>query len=237
MKFLYKDSFFKKKNNITLYSNYTLLENFENKSKFFKFFVLKDKKYYRKVFLKTRKGLSLNEKKNSIIRDFNYDTLQKLINIMTKKGKKNTTFEHINKAIEHFFFSFNEFNYDFGNYDNYKNLMFLMNNLHEYNNFNYLFNLSLKRHISIFDLKPKKIDKKKKKQTNSYEITYIPPKRRLKNLLKIISFYSENFKNYSFWERLFWLFFSIIVNKKPFYISKRRNYIYKKAIRQFILKN
>lgn len=151
----------------------------------------------RKISSKIKKGITTTEKKNSLKRDKNLPMLNQFINIMNGDGNKRLIFKNFNKAIELFFFTLNEENEEFFKYKNYAIFLFLIKNYHEYNNFNYIFEDLIPNYYSIFDIKTKK-NYKKRKQIKKYkhEIIYIPEPKRLKNVLKIISFYSENFKNY-----------------------------------------
>lgn len=192
----------------------------------------------RKVLLSIRKGVTKSEKKNSLKRDKNNNVLQQYLNTMLLNGDKNTLFKNFNKAVENLFFILNDENEEFLKYKDYKSLHFLVNNFVEFNDFNYLLNTFLPRYFSLFDIKTTKNNKKRSRNAKKYshEIIYIPESKRLKNVLKIISVYSENFKNYNLWERLFWLFIILLTDQKKTNLLKRRSYIYKKSIKFFINK-
>lgn len=191
----------------------------------------------RKIVLDIKKGITKTEKKNSLKRDKNNTILQQYFNIMIKNGNKNTLFKNFDQAIEMFFFILNGEDENFNNYRNYSSLNFLVNNLVEYNDFSYLLEIFLPKYFSLFDIKTIKNNKKKRSlKKYSHEVVYISENKRLKNLLKIINTYSENFKNYELWDRLFWTFIKLILNdgSKKSYLLNRRSYIYKKSIKFFI---
>lgn len=152
----------------------------------------------RKVYLNIKKGITKTEKKNSLKRDINNTTLQQFINIMIYKGNKSSLFKHFNDAIENFFFILNDENEEFIKYKNYIPLHFLVNNFIEYNDFNHLLSVFLPKYFSVFDIITIKNNKKRNKNAKKYshEIVYIPENKRLKNTLKLINIYTENFKNY-----------------------------------------
>lgn len=194
------------------------------------------KKYYknRKVLLRIKKGITKTEKKNSLKRDKNNSILQQYMNIIVKDGGKNTIFKNFSKSIENFYFILNDENEEFYKYKNYLILNFLVNNFIEFNDFDYLLKRFLPDYYSIFDMKTIK-NKKKGKNLKKYnhEICYIPEAKRLKNLLKIINVYSKSFKNYNLWERLFWVFITLMMDKDKTNLLKRRSFIYKKSIKFF----
>lgn len=191
----------------------------------------------RKILSKIKKGITKTEKKNSLKRDLNNTIIQQFLNLNLKKGAKFNLFKHMNKSVENFFYILNKENEEFFKYKNYKSIFFLTNNFHDYNNFNYLLKSFLPKYFSVFDIRTKKTTKRSKfNKKYSHEIVYIPEPKRLKNLLRIFTTFSENFKNYEFWERLFWSFISIIMNRKNVFLSKRKLYIYKKSIQFFVRK-
>lgn len=158
----------------------------------------------RKVLLNIKKGVTLTEKKNSIKRDKNNILIQQYLNVCSKTGNKNTLLKHFNIMLENFFMIFNEDFEEFQKHKNYAIINYLVNNVNSYSNFNFLLESSLINFQSVFDIKTKKNQKKQKLQRKfSHEIIYIPKQKRLKSMLKVISVYSENFKYYSYWERLF----------------------------------
>lgn len=178
-------------------------DNFNNFNNFLNIEYLKDNVKNRKITSKIKKGITKTEKKNSLKRDRNNTFFQQYINVMVKNGNKNTILRNFNKSVELFFFIFNEDNDEFSNYKNYKALNFLNNNFSEYNDFNFILKFFLPKYFCIFDIKTKKNNKKRSNKKYQHEITYIPEAKRLKNTLKLINVYSESFKNYSLWERLF----------------------------------
>ena len=240
MKFLEKNKFLK----ISLINDdndfiFNLYNDYDEESfinlKFLKFNYLKKNIKNRKIFLKIRKGLTSTEKKNSLKRDSNFSIVQQYINVSLKGGNKDIVFKNLDKAVEIIFFSFNDENEEFIKYKNFFNLNFLVNNFIDYCDFSFLLGEFLPQYYSVFDIKTKKNHKKSRKiKKYSHEIIYIPENKRLKNTLKVLNMYTNNFKNYELWERLFWMFTTVINNKKNSYIYKRRAYIYKKSIRFFV---
>ena len=239
MKFLVTKNLLEK-NNLNFNENY--IPNLYNN--IYKFHILVKLGYLkkfvknRKVLLNIKKGITKTEKKNSLKRDKNNTIIQQFMNIMLRGGNKNTLFKHFDKSIENFYFILNDENEEFLKYKDYLPLNFLVNNFIEYNDFNYILENFLPGYFSLFDIKTIKNNKKRTRNPKKYshEITYISENKRLKNLLKIINVYSENFKNYELWERLFWLFIVLITDKKKSNLIKRRSYIYKKSIKFFINK-
>lgn len=195
----------------------------------------------RKVLLNVRKGLTKTEPKNSLKRDINNTILQQYINLMITDGNKFTVFKNLDKMVESFFFILNEEDDEFSKYKHYEPLSFLVNFFVEYNDFNYLLELLLPKYCSIFEMKTKKINKKKRIATTkkySHEVVYVTEPKRLKNLLKNINIYSESFKKYELWERMFWLFIIVLLEDegKKSYFIERRSYIYKKSLKFFMKK-
>lgn len=192
----------------------------------------------RKNINNIRPGVSKNIKKNSIKRDKNNNLLFQFISLNTKKGKKTLILKNISIMLESLFFSFSNFCVEFNNYSNYNSLFYIFNKNIYYFNPNNIFFLITSGLESIFEIKTKKNNKKLKlKEKYSHEIAYIPRERRLKYILRSLSFYKENFKNYNLWERLFWSFFNILLNKEKSFLSARREYIYIKSVKFFKKKN
>lgn len=241
MKFLFKNNFYNlTKINYSNTNNYSLLtyndvsEDIPELSDFFSIEYSKKVVLNRKILLNIKKGLTKSEKKNSLKRDKNNTILQQYINIAVKNGNKSTFFKHFNMAVDNFYFILNNENDEFYKYKNYLIYNFLVNNFMEYNDFNFILENSLKEFFSMFDIKTIKSRKKSKTlKKYTHQIFFIPENKRLKNLLKVLNAYSEGFKNYNLWERLFWLFIILITDKKRTNLIKRRNYIYKKSIKFF----
>ena len=198
------------------------------------YWILKDNFKRRKILNRIKKGVTSTEKKNSIKRDLNQNLFQQYINVTFKKGNKEYIFNQINIASETFFLSLNEDFDEFYKYKDYKSFVFLSNYVKEYNNFNFILCNSLLNFESIFDIKTRKNSKKLRRvKPYNQEIVFIPKSKRLKSVLRNLAVYSESFKNYSLWERLFWLFMLISLDFKKSPIFKRKMYIYKKSINFF----
>ena len=196
----------------------------------------KNFKKSRKIISNTRIGVISNIKKVSLKRDKNFNLLNQYINLMQKKGSKINLFKNINLSVENLFFSLNHNLEEFSIYKNYPNYVYLHNNNYFFSDFNYLLNNSIENLESIFEIKPKKNNKKLKLPSKyTHEIVYIPKDKRLKYVLRSLSVYKENFKNYNLWERIFWSFFILTMNKNNSFLKKRRDYIYSKSIKFFKL--
>lgn len=197
-----------KKNNFNLnYKNNFIINIYDNEHIFYiltNLGYMKKNVIKRKFLLNIKKGITKTEKKNSLKRDKNISILNSYLNIMIFNGNKNTLFKHFNEAVENFFYIFNNENDEFYKHKDYLILNYLSNNFIEYNDFVYMLNKFLPDYYSIFDIKTKKNNKKSKnKKKYSHKIFYIPENKRLKNTLKILNSYSNTFKNYNLWERLF----------------------------------
>lgn len=204
-------------------------------------FLNKEYILYKKEIKKNRKnlklirpGISLNKLKNSIIRDKNNSLIEQYININLKKGKKVKIYKNVNLMIENLFLTIILETDEFNKYDYYNNFIQLYKNDVNYSNINWILNLYSKNFKSIFEIKTIK-NNKKLKLSNKYthEIVYIPKERRLKYVLKSLSFYKNNFNNYNFWERIFWSVFKTLINSNNSFLKKRKEYIYLKAIKFF----
>ena len=214
-----------------------IYENLIGHHPFLRVGYLKDNVKKIKILLNIKKGITTTEKKNSLKRDKNNTLMQQYFNIMVGNGDKGTLFKHFNKAVENFFYILNDQNEEFFKYKNYLPLFYLSNHFIEYNDFNFILKEFLPKYFSLFDIKTKKTTKRMKSSKKyTHEVVYIPEPKRLKNTLKVINVYSENFKNYDLWERLFWMFLSIIMDKKRSYLINRRSYIYKKSLKFFVNK-
>lgn len=151
----------------------------------------------RKILLNIKKGITSTEKKNSLKRDKNNTILQQYMNIMIYNGNKGTLFRNFDIAVENFFYALNDQNEEFLKYKNFLPLHYLVDYFAEYNDFNYILEEFLPKYYSLFDIKTKKNPKKiKALKKYRHDIVYVTEPKRLKNILKIINVYSENFKNY-----------------------------------------
>lgn len=188
----------------------------------------------RKNVSNIRPGVSVNNKKNSIKRDKNFSILKQFININTKKGKSLTIFSNINIMYMNLFDCLSNELEDFSNLKNYSKLVYVFNIDPSYSDLNKLLHYLISGLESVFEIKTSKNNKKLNLKTKySHEIIYIPKERRLKYVLRSLSTYKEYFKNYSLWERFFWSFLTILLNKDKSFLKKRRDYIYLKSIKFF----
>lgn len=188
----------------------------------------------RKNLTKIKSGIALNIKKNSIFRDKNISLINQFINLNQKRGKKINFNKHLNKSFENLFFVFSHNIKDFDMYTRYSDFVFLHNNNFLFTRPNFILDFIVNGLESIFEIKTIKNNKKLKLPSKyTHEIVYIPRERRLKYVLRSLSFYKENFKNYNIWERLFWSFFITIVNKNKSFLKKKQEYIYLKSIKFF----
>lgn len=214
------------------------MKNYSNTFKFLDYQILRENIKKRKIFNRIRKGITSTEKKNSIKRDVNFNLVQQYVNVVFKNGCKEFTFNQFNIVSETFFLSLNENLDEFKKYKDFMSLYFLSEYVKDYNNFGFvLFNSALSLE-SIFDIKTKKMPKKLKSiKKFSHEIVFIPKVKRLKNVLRVLNLYSENFKNYTLWERFFWMFLSVSLDPKKSFVYKRKLFIYKKSLKFFSKKN
>lgn len=215
-----------------------------NKEHFFSFL----KYSYKKKLVKNRKhtmsirpGVSDSPKKNSLIRNKNITILNQILNIFIKDGNKKTVFKHHNIMYNEFYNFFKENELNVTNYHNFNYFKELLKNEPK-NTHN--FNLLLLEHMPIFDslfnIKTKKNKKIKNRldiKKYSHEIVYVKKDKRVRNTLKVLKIYNENFKSYFFWERLFLMYLSIIVNWQNSFLIKRRSYIYVKSSKFFKVNN
>lgn len=152
----------------------------------------------RKNISNIRPGVSLNNKKNSIKRDKNFTLLQQYININLKKGGKITVFKNLDVMFENLSICLSNELSDFKHLKNYDKFVYYFNNNPIYSDLNGLLLFIVSGLESVFEIKTSKNNKKLKLKTKySHEIIYIPKERRLKYVLKALSFYKECFKNYS----------------------------------------
>lgn len=206
----------------------------KNMNLFIRYDFIKNKVKKRKLIYKSKPGVSSNDKKNSIRRDKNNLLNILFLNEIFKKGLKNRYFLYMNIFVENFFEILDYYNPDFEKYEKYKHFIFLLNNEFEYNNLEFILNDIIPKYNCVFDIKTKKNPKYLKVDKKySHFIKYVPKERRIKKSLKAMSFYIENYKNYFFWERLFWLFLSVILNTNKSFLVKRRQFIYKKSLKFF----
>lgn len=195
----------------------------------------------RKILNKIRPGLTKNLLKNSIKRDKNNSFLEQFLNINQKKGKKIKILNSINTAFENFNMVFTLELEEFKRYKNYSNLFNIFDKNFFFSDLNYIFFDVCLKYKSIFEIKSIKNNKKvrqmlKNNSKYTHEIIYIPPERRMKYVLKNLSLYKENFKNYNIWERFFWSFFMTLILNENSFLKKKRDFIYLKSVKFFKLK-
>ena len=213
---------------------------FKNSKTYFLYFFLKKNVKSRKIFIKKINGKFRNIKNDSYRRDKNIDISNRFINVSLKNGKKLNFLKNWNLFLKNFFLSFNKNNSNISHYKNYDFFLDLFNNKYYYHDINLLIKKSITVFEPLFNIKVNKINKKFKNKFNkkySYDIIYIKKKKRLKHVLKLINSYSERFKNYRCWERLYWSFISILLEPKNSFLWKRKMFVYKKALKKLFKKN
>ena len=187
----------------------------------------------RKIFLKTFNNKLKNDKKDSVRRDKNNTLIEHFLNVSIKGGNKLVLLKHFNLFLNSFYLSFNEKNDDLLHYKDYLTLFNLLKYKKNYYNFDFLLKESILPLESLFNVQLVKINKKNKNKSNkkyTYNVIYINKKKRLKHVLKLINNYTEKFKYYNYWERLFWTFMVIITDQKNSFLWKRKFFVYKKTL-------
>ena len=203
----------------------------------FKYIYSKENIRKRKFLYKSKKGVSTNDKKNSLNRDKNNTISQLYLNVTLKNGLRLRYLKYFNEMVENFYSIFNENTSEFNNYTDYNMYYYMINKNKEYSSFEFILKELMPNFNCLFDIRTKKNPKKLKLEKKySHSIVYVPRERRIKKSLKAMSFYTENYKNYYMWERIFWLFLSVILNSGKSFLIKRRQYIYKKSLKFFFNK-
>jgi len=194
----------------------------------------------RKIFKKAINGRRRNQKNDSFKRDKNSTIVEQFFNVSMKDGKKLVILKQWNIFITNLFDSFKEDNNNLSHYKNYESLLDLLRSKKNYYNFDLLLNRSLTLFEPLFNVKIEKASKRMKSKLNKkyiYKVVYIKKEKRLKHILKLINSYSERFQNYNYWERLYWMFASILLEPKNSYLWRRKIYVYKKSLKKLFKKN
>lgn len=194
----------------------------------------------RKVFRRAVNGRRRNQKNDSIKRDRNSTIVEQFFNVSMKSGKKLVILKQWNIFMNNLLDSFKENNSNLNHYKNYESLLDLLNSKKNYYNFDLLLNRSILIFEPLFNVKIEKANKRMKSKYNKkylYKVMYIKKEKRIKHILKLINSYSERFQNYNYWERLYWMFASILLEPKNSFLWKRKIYVYKKALKKLFKKN
>jgi hypothetical protein len=208
----------------SLYKSLTYDFNFKNHKynhfySYYSFF--KNNIKSRKIYRKAINGRRRNQKNDSFKRDKNSTIVEQFFNVSMKDGKKLVILKQWNIFILNLFDSFKENNNNLSHYKNYESLIDLLNSKKNYYNFDTLLNRSLVIFEPLFNVKIEKASKRMKSKLNRkyvYKVVYIKKEKRLKHVLKLINSYSERFQNYNYWERLYWMFASILLESKNSYL-------------------
>ena len=217
--------------------------NFKNQESiyFYNYFsFLKKNIKSRKIFRKAVNGRRRNQKNDSLKRDRNSTIVEQFFNVSMKSGNKLVILKQWNIFILNLFNSFKENSNNLNHYKNYESLLELLQSKKSYYDFDLLLNRSLILFEPLFNVKIEKASKRMKSKLNKkylYKIVYIKKEKRLKHVLKLINSYSERFQNYNYWERLYWMFASILLEPKNSYLWRRKIYVYKKSLKKLFKKN
>lgn len=226
MKFLIKSSY---KNNFNYF-------NFISYTRYFYLLNLIKKKQFNK---KTKKGIKLDSRFDSLKRSKNISMNNQLLNIWLKKGLKLNLLKHYNIFLQNFYLILISNITFYENYPNYNYVLELLDTKDYYYRFENLLNDPMKELEYVFDLKIKKLNKKLQKKYNKkydYKIVHINKKKRLRYLLKTfysnVNFYKQN--KYS--ERIFHTLINIVFNTKETEVWQKKLHTYK-TVFKFLNKN
>lgn len=204
MKFLIKSSY---KNNFNYFNSisYTRYYYYLN--------LIKKKQFFKK----TKKGVKLDSRFDSIKRFKNINFNNQLLNIWLKNGLKLNLLKHYNVFLENYYLILITDLKFYENFPNYNYVMELLDTKDYYYKFDNLLTDPIKELEYIFDLKIKKLSKKLQKKYNKkydYKIIHINKKKRLRYLFKM--FYSNlNFYKYNkYSERIFFNLINIVFNTR-----------------------
>ena len=204
MKFLIKSSY---KNNFNYFNSisYTRYYYYLN--------LIKKKQFFKK----TKKGVKLDSRFDSIKRFKNINFNNQLLNIWLKNGLKLNLLKHYNVFLENYYLILITDLKFYENFPNYNYVMELLDTKDYYYKFDNLLTDPVKELEYIFDLKIKKLSKKLQKKYNKkydYKIIHINKKKRLRYLFKM--FYSNlNFYKYNkYSERIFFNLINIVFNTR-----------------------
>lgn len=226
MKFLIKSSY---KNNL----------NYFNSVSYIKYFYILDLIKKKQFFKKTKKGLKLDSRFDSLRRYKNINLNNQLINMWLKNGLKLNLLKHYNLFLEMFYIRLISNITFYENYPNYNYVLELLDTKDYYYKFENLLDDPIKELEYIFDLKIKKLNKKLQKKYNKkydYKIIHINKKKRIRYLLKV--FYSDiNFYKYNkYSERIFFTLINLVFNTKNTEVWNRKIVTYK-TVFKFLNKN
>lgn len=226
MKFLIKSSY---KNNL----------NYFNSVSYIKYFYILDLIKKKQFFKKTKKGLKLDSRFDSLRRYKNININNQLINMWLKNGLKLNLLKHYNLFLEMFYIRLISNITFYENYPNYNYVLELLDTKDYYYKFENLLDDPIKELEYIFDLKIKKLNKKLQKKYNKkydYKIIHINKKKRIRYLLKV--FYSDiNFYKYNkYSERIFFTLINLVFNTKNTEVWNRKIVTYK-TVFKFLNKN
>lgn len=217
MKFLIKSSY---KNNFNYFSSFSYIKYY------FYLNLVKNKKFFKK----TKKGVKLDSRFDSIRRFKNINLHNQILNVWLKKGLKLNLLKHYNLFLEKFYLELITNQVFYENYPNYNYVLELLDTKDYYYKFENLLKDPLKELEFIFDLKIKKLSKKFQKKYNKkydYKIIHINKKKRLRFLLK--AFYSNiNFYKYNkYSDRIFYTLINIVFNTKETEVFTKKVNTYK----------
>ena len=223
------------------YFNYDFFyKNYENYYYYNYYSYFKKNVKSRKVLKKAVNGRPRNDKNDSFKRDKNINIIGKFFNVSVRDGNKFNLIKHWNIFVNNFFDSFKESNENIIHYKNYEAISELLSTKKVYYNFDILLNRSISLFEPLFNVKINKANKRIRAKYNKkyvYNIIYIKRRKRLKHVLKLINSYSERFKNYTYWERLYWMFVSILLDPRNSFLLKRKLFVYRTALKKLYKKN
>ncbi len=217
MKFLIKSSY---KNNF----------NYFNSINYTKYFYALNMIKKKQLFKKTKKGVKLDSRFDSIRRFKNINFNNQLLNVWVKNGLKLNLLKHYNLFLENYHLTLISNISFYENYPNYNYVLELLDTKDYYYKFENLLTDPMKELEYIFDLKIKKLNKKLQKKYNKkydYKIIHINKKKRLRYLLK--TFYSNiNYYKYNkYSERIFFTLINIVFNTKETEVWNKKLHTYK----------
>ena len=226
MKFLIKSSY---KNNFNYfnsisYTKYFYVLNFIKKKQFFR---------------KTKKGLKLDSRFDSIKRFKNINFNNQLINIWLKNGLKLNLLKHYNLFLENYYLKLISNISYYESYPNYNYVLELLDTKDYYYKFENLLNDPMKELEYIFDLKIKKLNKKLQKKYNKkydYKVVHINKKKRIRYLLKTFYLNINHYKYNKYSERIFFTLINIVFNTKETEVWTKKLNTYR-TVFKFLNKN
>jgi hypothetical protein len=226
LKFLIKSSY---KNNL----------NYFNSISYIKYFYVLDLIKKKQFFKKTKKGVKLDSRFDSIRRFKNINLNNQLINIWLKNGLKLNLLKHYNLFLEIFFYKLISNVNFYENYTNYNYVLELLDTKDYYYKFENLLNDPIKELEYIFDLKIKKLNKKLQKKYNKkydYKIVHINKKKRVRYLLKVFYSNINHYKYNKYSERIFFTLINLVFDTKKTEVWDKKITTYK-TVFKFLNKN